>query len=651
MARPKPAMRARAASDRSATVTWKSGAKSRAMAPPTRPAPSTTTCVMKDSLGLSHAGFHREVDRPAEGHQNEPRPGITGSVDEEGAHDGAGPRHVEQGHHRVAPDPHGAGQVRPPQAQEDDAAHREDVEEDGGQHHEVQQLPISTGEGQGAGPEGLDPEAESRDAVLVEAGSQGMEEAIHRHALVDPGPGEEQSVQAAEGGDEDDAGHDEPAPRAEEGLQGRAGHPVLGSSGDARGAQHPQVGQVRHDVQAADQRGADEQGEGDGPAGFLHLTGDEGDGVPGVRGEHAARLHHQQRREEGQGHIAELVRIGARHGRDGGVEPEPQADEGRQAADLGHGEEVLDAGAQSHAVEVHHREQGDDRDGREARGREAQVVGAHADRLADPQQRNLQVGAQPGGIRHPGDEVTQILAEGHGHGRQGAALDDREEGPAIEEAHGRAVDLTQVGILAPSLGEEARQLPVAESREERQHGRETPGRQEEAAGAVGPHHVRSHDEYATADHGAGNEHGGREESYVAAIAGCVHGILQRSRRNHATTAFWRHGTILDLPPALPGHTDAGRPAVPGGMVGLDGAGPPPAGGDGAGEEGDEHQPDRGSAGAPGRHPLGFPVPALGPFPQAATHPRRIRLRGPGQPGRCGRQAAAGGHPLHHCLHS
>ena len=104
---------------------------------------------------------------------------------------------------------------------------------------------------------------------LVQPARAAEEQAVPGHGVVDAGPGQDQPVVAAEGGDDDGDRHDRRARRSEDHPEGRGRHPVVRRVLDLRERQRTQVGDVREDVEPDHQDRAGGERERDVALGFL----------------------------------------------------------------------------------------------------------------------------------------------------------------------------------------------------------------------------------------------------------------------------------------------------------------------------------------------------------------------------------------------
>ena len=111
------------------------------------------------------------------------------------------------------------------------------------------------------------------------------------------------------------------------------------------------------------------------------------------------------------------------------------------------GEDVLHRRAELHAEGVEQREQGDDDDGGEVRGVQADVHVAE-DHGADGDCGDVRDVPEPVVGADGGEEDAEEFSEGDADRRDGPGLDDEEERPAVEEAPERAERLAQIDVLA-----------------------------------------------------------------------------------------------------------------------------------------------------------------------------------------------------------
>ena len=101
-------------------------------------------------------------------------------------------------------------------------------------------------------------------------------------------------------------------------------------------------------------------------------------------------------------------------------------------------------------------QQRDHEDGDDALRRQTELDRVGRAGQADLSQREEDVGADGG------HQDAQELGERHRHGGDGAGLDDREQGPAVEEARQRREPLAQEDVLPAGLGHHRRQLGVGQ---------------------------------------------------------------------------------------------------------------------------------------------------------------------------------------------
>ena len=260
----------------------------------------------------------------------------------------------------------------------------------------------------------------------------------------------------------------------------------------------------------------------------------EGDVVPRVCAEEGADLHDgddgEQADECGWAADADLYRvggvptrtrpevvpIGSEVGGDGcGVfGDETDENDGGEGEDFCGGEDVLHRSAKFDAEGVEQREQGDDDDGGEVRGVEADVHVAE-DHGADGNRRHMRDVPEPV-LRADGrEEDSEEFAEGDADRGDGAGLNDKEERPAVEEAAERAEGLAEIDVLTAGLGHHGRQFAVAERADEGHQRRNQPGGNEKCGRADGATHICGDDEDAGADHGAHDDGRGGEEAHAA----------------------------------------------------------------------------------------------------------------------------------------
>ena len=190
---------------------------------------------------------------------------------------------------------------------------------------------------------------------------------------------------------------------------------------------------------------------------------------------------------------------------------ETEDDDEAEREQLGRGEHVLDERTEpdAHAVE---RGEGDDQhDGNQVRGGKAEVHVAQ-DHGPKVHRRDVTAVPQPCACRDGRKEHTQKLAEGDRNGGNGAGLDDEKERPAVEEAPHRAEALAQVHVLAAGLGHHGGEFAVTQRTDDGHDGGDRPGCDEERRRVDDARHVRRDDKDAGADHGAGHDCGGGEQT-------------------------------------------------------------------------------------------------------------------------------------------
>ncbi len=147
-----------------------------------------------------------------------------------------------------------------------------------------------------------------------------------------------------------------------------------------------------------------------------------------------------------------------------------------------------------------------------------QVLGVQADlhvaqhHGAEMNGGNLPEVENPVGGGNRREEDAEKLAEGHGDGRDGAALDDEEERPAVEEAPQRAERLAQVDVLSAGLGHHGGEFTVAERGDDGHEAGDQPCRNQQGGRVDGARHFGGDDEDAGANHGAHDQRGGAGEA-------------------------------------------------------------------------------------------------------------------------------------------
>ena len=109
------------------------------------------------------------------------------------------------------------------------------------------------------------------------------EQPVEGHGVVHAGPGENQAVGAAEGGDHDGPGHiARHGRRSQHARDHRGRHPILGSVLDGVERQDAEVDEITSEVEQRDDADAERQRERQVAARIAHFGGGEGYVVPGV---------------------------------------------------------------------------------------------------------------------------------------------------------------------------------------------------------------------------------------------------------------------------------------------------------------------------------------------------------------------------------
>ena len=109
-------------------------------------------------------------------------------------------------------------------------------------------------------------------------------------------------------------------------------------------------------------------------------------------------------------------------------------------------------------------------------------------------------------------DAAEELGEGDGHRGVETALDDEEDGPAVEEADQRAERLAQKDVLPAGLRHHRAQLAVGQRAEQSQRATDEPQPEVDAGRGDEPSHDRRRDEDARADHRAHDQRRGTEHS-------------------------------------------------------------------------------------------------------------------------------------------
>ena len=324
---------------------------------------------------------------------------------------------------------------------------------------------VGAGQDQQNGPSALDKQREAGDLRLVQHAGAAEEEAVAGHGVTGAGAGQDQSVDAAEGGDHDGGRHEAHAESGEDGLEGGGGDAVRRGVLDGGEGQGDEVAEIGREVQRRDEERAEGQRERDVALGRADFAGGEGDVVPGVGRKQRTDLGDAQGDEEseggggaeagGDGRDAagrpEIAEVGM-HG--GGVptQEERDDDEAEQRGDFAGREDVLNDAAVFEAVAVGPGEKDDDGDAEELGGGERESVGA-----ADVDRRD-----EVTRLADAGEEDAGEAGEGDGDGGDGAGLDDEQQGPSIEEAAQGREGLAQVDVLAAGAGHHAGEFAVGE---------------------------------------------------------------------------------------------------------------------------------------------------------------------------------------------
>ena len=183
---------------------------------------------------------------------------------------------------------------------------------------------------------------------------------------------------------------------------------------------------------------------------------------------------------------------------------EGEQDQRSERERLGSGEDILDQRTQLDAEDVDDGEQDDDDDACEIGGADADLHIAQ-DHGTYAERGNVGDVPEPMGCRDGWEEDAEEFAEGDGDGGDGAALNDKEKRPSIEETPEWAERFAQVDILAAGPGHHRRQFAVAERGGEGENGRDHPCAKKERRGVCAAGDVGIDNEDSGANHRADDQ--------------------------------------------------------------------------------------------------------------------------------------------------
>ena len=339
-----------------------------------------------------------------------------------------------------------------------------------------------------------------------------------------PTAGKDDAVVAAEGAHHDERRHDGRARSAED-HSGRSGtHPVSRCMLNLRHRQQCQVCVIRQEVEHRYQTCTEQQAQGNVALGPVHLARDEGDVVPCVTAEERSHKCHAESRKQRHpekrrarlravacqgktGGLPAHTEILRQHPRAGG-DPQPEHDQAQQRDDLGQGEAGLQDLSVAHSACIEPSEQHDAGDGEDLRRAYRHETEVHQD-IVRAQHR---------------EKDRRVFREGHGHRRDQAGLDHREDRPPVHEGGQFSESALDVDVLPARFGHHRGQFTVTQCGQNGHHTGHHPSGEHPGRGTELPHHVGADDEDAAADHGTGNEHHGIQQGERAFESGHGGGV-------------------------------------------------------------------------------------------------------------------------------
>jgi len=324
-----------------------------------------------------------------------------------------------------------------------------------------------------------------RSEARVQSPEPLEEDAVLGHGVVNTGRREQSQVEKAERGDGD--GRRDPAVRA------GSEDPPHGIGGGCRGCRQAVAGQGRqiHEVHQQihddDEQRPGHQCPRKRAPGVADLLG-HAVGVlpPSVREQdrHERGREREQRQRRTRRRGCGRRDLGKRAG-----DPEAPENQHAEGSDLQDHEDVQEAAAGLDAHVVHQGHENDRQDGQ-------------------------RLGVAGSGSEKP----QQVLRERYAHGRDPAALDHHERGPAEEKSDEGVIGVPKVDVLAAGLGKERRELGEREGSRHGDQAARDPGGEDPAGRRQALGHQIRVDEDSGADDAADDDHGGVEGSESAAQA-------------------------------------------------------------------------------------------------------------------------------------
>ena len=326
-------------------------------------------------------------------------------------------------------------------------------------------------------------------------GGGAPEQSLRRHRVEHAGAGEDVAVQSADRRDDDHGGGEVGASRTDQ-CTGRIGSHQR-RSGDACRAEDDQIGGVQAQVERCDDRDRGEGGERQVALGPLHLAAHVADGDPSVEGGERT----DQARRYGQKANGAVHRRNHETAPGPGASAERQDDEAEHHGDLRKRDEVLGDDALAHAEDVERGEPDDGRGGEELHG-----------------------------SRGERQEMAAVAGERNRHGGDRGGLDDRKEGPPVEESPEGSESAAQVDVQPSRLGHRRAQLGDRQGPREREERRDDPCAELQQGMRQGARDVARGEEHHRSDHHAHVDHRGVERTERAAQAGHVQPARRVSKR-------------------------------------------------------------------------------------------------------------------------
>ena len=191
----------------------------------------------------------------------------------------------------------------------------------------------------------------------------------------------------------------------------------------------------------------------------------------------------------------EWSKVGFRRSRIGG-EQESHDEQHKQSAHFCHGENILNDRTFPQSTAVHPCQNGEYDDGRQVLARQVVAEGQWHENS---------------GCGNPGHKQSGKFGEGDDHSRDRSRLDDKKQGPAVQETEHRPEGFAKKNILAARVRHGRSQFAIAQRRKNGHDGRDEPGDEKQSRRSKRAGHIRRNDENAGPDHAADDDCGGIKE--------------------------------------------------------------------------------------------------------------------------------------------